>query len=124
MANSTNWKNSLAMLNANGIRGKATASKIEIWYKGKRFDISKDFSDLPSELLKFKKDIVTVFGGRSFGGVSGREPQQDLSDRSYTPRQGHIEAKYIKGITMKEDAFLEDLKRECKKEIIEESENN
>lgn len=113
------WKTSLMDLNTNGVIGKFSKGKLVVSYNGKTFTMEKDFSDFPKELNKFKQQIMTVFDGRNFCGNSGNE-RRGGSNKSPV-KQGHIESRYIRGLTMKEEAFLEDLKRETKKEIINES---
>lgn len=111
------WKTCLMDLNTNGVIGKFSKGKLVVSYNGKTFTMNKDFSDFPKELNKFKQQIMTVFGGRSLGGNSGEER---MSSNRSPIKQGHIESRYVRGITMKEEAFLENLKRDLKKEILSE----
>lgn len=112
------WKQCLMDLNTSGVIGKFRKGKLVIDYNGKEFIIEKDFSNFPKELNKFKTQIITVFGGRKLGGNSGNE-YRGGSNRSPV-KQGHIESRYIRGLIMREEAFLEDLKRDLKKEILSE----
>lgn len=111
------WSLALRNLNMNGIIGKCNKKGYTISYQGNKWEIAKDFSNFPKELKRFEKDIKLVFGGRNLGGSSG--PRYS-SPNDYKPKEGHIESRYVRGVTMKEEAFLEDLKRDLKKEILSE----
>ena len=70
-------------------------------------------------MASYAKDIKNVFGGRSLGAVSVA-PTGTAEDRPDTEfyKQGHISTNYVKGLTMKEEAFLQKLKNEIRKEIL------
>lgn len=115
------FKDALARLKAEGITGKATSDGYVINYQGKQYHVNKNFvGRCPTNLLKFKDDIRTCFGGKTHGGISDRSAGGQEGGRM---PQGHIDNKYVSGVAkygksnfnIKEEAFLEQLKKELKK---------
>lgn len=63
------FNRSLTNLKENGISGKATTKGITINYNGKKYTIPTDCSNIPPELKKFEKDIITAFKGKTHGAI-------------------------------------------------------
>lgn len=64
------WAQSLQNLKMAGVIGKVLKDGIQIEYGGKKYLINKDFANFPSDLRRFRNDIVRVFSGRHKGGTS------------------------------------------------------